>query len=95
MNSGGTISKNAVAQTGQRTGERKLYAKLETLARSPYIGRSRDELLPGLRSFPVGDSMIFYLPLTDEIEVVHVLYGRRDIERIFQEEGEEEENMQG
>lgn len=69
---------------------RKLYTKLETLACSPSIGRTRDELFPGLRSFPFGDYLIFYFPLTDGIEVVRVLYGRRDIERIFQEEGEEE-----
>ncbi|MEQ8464840.1 hypothetical protein [Coleofasciculus sp. E1-EBD-02] len=37
------------------------------------------------------DYLIFYLPLTNGIEVVRVLYGRRDIERIFAEEGEEEE----
>jgi len=70
---------------------RKLYAKLETLARSPHIGRPRDELLPGLRSFPFKDYLIFYFPLTNGIEVVRVLYGRRDIERIFQEEEEEDE----
>ncbi|MEQ9483410.1 type II toxin-antitoxin system RelE/ParE family toxin [Coleofasciculus sp. F4-SAH-05] len=70
---------------------RKLYAKLETLAQNPYIGRIRDELLPELRSFPFRDYLIFYFPLTNGIEVVRVLYGRRDIERIFVEEGEEEE----
>jgi len=70
---------------------RKLYAKLETLAQNPYIGRIRDELLPELRSFPFRNYLIFYCPLTNGIEVVRVLYGRRDIERIFAEEGEEEE----
>ncbi|MEQ9552797.1 MAG: type II toxin-antitoxin system RelE/ParE family toxin [Coleofasciculus sp. G3-WIS-01] len=70
---------------------RKLYAKLETLAQNPYMGRTRDELLPELRSFPFRDYLIFYFPLTNGIEVVRVLYGRRDIERIFAEEEEEEE----
>ncbi|MEQ8999712.1 MAG: type II toxin-antitoxin system RelE/ParE family toxin [Coleofasciculus sp. B1-GNL1-01] len=70
---------------------RKLYAKLEILAQNPYIGRIRDELLPELRSFPFRNYLIFYFPLTNGIEVVRVLYGRRDIERIFAEEGEEEE----
>jgi toxin ParE1/3/4 len=65
---------------------RRLYAKLETLAQNPYMGRTRDELLPELRSFPFKDYVIFYFPLTNGIEVVRVLYGRRDIERIFQEE---------
>ncbi|MDY6785623.1 MAG: type II toxin-antitoxin system RelE/ParE family toxin [Cyanobacteriota bacterium] len=70
---------------------RKLYSKLETLARNPYIGRSRDEFIPELRSFPFRDYLIFYFPLTNGIEVVRVLYGRRDIERIFEEEEEAEE----
>jgi len=34
---------------------RKLYAKMQTLAANPNIGRKRDELLPGLRSFPYGN----------------------------------------
>lgn len=72
---------------------RKLYAKLETLAQNPYIGRTRDELLPELRSFPFKDYLIFYFPLKNGIEVVRVLYGRRDIERIFAEEEEEPEDM--
>lgn len=71
----------------------KLYAKLKTLALSPHIGRPRDELLPGLRSFPFKDYLIFYFPLSVGIEVVRVLYGRRDIERIFQEEEDEEEEI--
>jgi plasmid stabilization system protein ParE len=35
--------------------------------------------------------LIFYVPLANGIEVVRVLRGRRDIERIFQEEEDEEE----
>ncbi|MEQ8971758.1 MAG: type II toxin-antitoxin system RelE/ParE family toxin [Coleofasciculus sp. C1-SOL-03] len=51
---------------------RKLYAKLETLAQNPYIGRIRDELLPELRSFPFRNYLIFYFPLTNGIEVVRL-----------------------
>jgi len=68
---------------------RQLFLKLETLAQNPYIGRTRDELLPGLRSFPFKNYLIFYFPLKKGIDVVRVLDGRRDIERIFQEEMEE------
>ena len=34
-----------------------------TLAQFPYIGISRDELMPALRSLPVGNYLIFYLPI--------------------------------
>jgi toxin ParE1/3/4 len=72
---------------------RKLNAKMETLARNPYIGRTQDELLPGLRSFPLKNYMIFYYPLENGIEVVRVLRGRRDIERIFEGEEDEQEEI--
>lgn len=53
------------------------------LAQFPYIGISRDELLPDLRSVPVGNYLIFYFPIPDGIEVVRVLPGMRDIEALF------------
>ena len=57
--------------------------RCKTLAQFPYIGTSRDDLLPNLRSLPVGNYLIFYLPLPDGIEVVRVLAGMRDIDAIF------------
>ena len=52
------------------------------IAQSPEIGRRRDELSPGLRSFPFGNYMIFYRH-TQHIEVIRVLHAARDIENIF------------
>jgi toxin ParE1/3/4 len=56
------------------------------LARRPQMGRSRSELAPDLRSFPVGQYVIFYLPLPKGIEIVRVLHGARDIEPILRED---------
>ena len=56
------------------------------LAAQPIIGRSRSELAPGMRSFPVGRYLIFYAPLEDGIDVVRVLHGARDIDAIFKPE---------
>ena len=53
------------------------------LARSPHLGRSREELGPGLRSFPVGDYLIFYLPSKTGIVVVRVLSGYRDLDKLL------------
>ena len=54
------------------------------LARNPYLGRQRDDLRPGYRSFPIGDYVVFYrLTGTGEILVLRVIHGRRDLERIF------------
>lgn len=54
-----------------------------TLAQFPHIGTNRDELLPDLRSIPVGNYLIFFLPVSDGIEVVRVLPGMRDIDALF------------
>lgn len=70
---------------------RKLYAKMQILAASPNIGRRRDELVPGLRSFPYGNYVIFYLPTENGIEVVRVLQGSRDIVQVFQSTEDEAE----
>jgi toxin ParE1/3/4 len=53
--------------------------KFHILAQRPRIGRARDELAEGLRSFPVGRYVIFYLPLPEGIEIVRVLHGARDL----------------
>jgi toxin ParE1/3/4 len=56
------------------------------LADTPGIGRPRDDLAPGLRSLAVGDYLIFYVEVPGGIDIVHVLHGARDIERLFREE---------
>src|SRR5512135_682612 len=57
--------------------------KCRTLATSPLMGRTRDELHPGIRSFPVGHCVIFYQPIEDGIEVVRVLHGARDFPSVL------------
>jgi toxin ParE1/3/4 len=52
------------------------------LAQSPYSGKKRDELLQGLRSFPVRNYVIFYFPLENGVEIVRVMHGSRDIDKI-------------
>ena len=55
----------------------------QKLAEQPGIGRGRPELQTGLHSFAVGRYVIFYRPSPDGIEVVRVLHGMRDLERIL------------
>lgn len=52
----------------------------EMLTQNPLAGRERPELQRGLRSFPVGSYLVFYLPLSDGIEIVRVMSGRQDID---------------
>ena len=52
----------------------------DMLAQAPLAGRARNELAVKLRSFPVGNYVIFYIPIPDGIEVVRVMHGRQDID---------------
>jgi toxin ParE1/3/4 len=49
------------------------------LAAQPLIGRSRDELRPGIRSTVVGQYVLFYRVTDAAVEVVRFLHGSRDI----------------
>jgi toxin ParE1/3/4 len=54
------------------------------LAQHPYIGRTRNDWRPGLRSFPVDDYLIIYRIIEgDTVLILHVVHGRRDIGALF------------
>ena len=75
-----------IAQDNPDAADRLLDAineRCNLLARFPLVGTSRDELLPSLRSVPMGSYLVFYLPLDDGIEVIRVLHGARDIDVFF------------
>lgn len=52
----------------------------QMLAENPFAGRERPELRKDLRSFPVGRYVIFYVALSDGIDVVCVMHGQQDID---------------
>lgn len=53
------------------------------LSQFPDMGRQRDDLLTGLRSFPIKPYLIFYSKIADGIEIVRVLHQSRDIDTQF------------
>jgi toxin ParE1/3/4 len=54
------------------------------LSQYPNIGRRRDnDLRPGLRSFPVGEYLIIYRMRDEDVLILRVLRGSRDIEALF------------
>ena len=54
-----------------------------SLAETPELGRSREELGRALRSFPVGRYVLFYRRTPGGIEIARVLHGMRDLDAIF------------
>lgn len=80
-----------VAESGVERADRLLdliYEKCQQLAEYPEMGRARHELLMNLRSLTVKNYVILYQPTAEGIEVLRVLYGARDIHRIFDEMGD-------
>ena len=65
---------------------RDITESFKLLVDYPESGTKRNELRRGLRSFPVGNYIVFYSITGAGIEIVRVLHGRRDIERIFSDE---------
>lgn len=47
---------------------------------NPKAGRARPELAESIRSFPVGNYILFYRPIQDGIELVRFLSARLDID---------------
>jgi len=57
------------------------------LATYPHLGRRRDEdLRPGLRSFPVGDYVIIYRVEAEDVLILHIIRGSRDIRTLLRVE---------
>lgn len=57
--------------------------RCQLLAEMPLLGRQRDELQPGLRSFLLGRYILFYRINEEQIEIVRVLSGYQDIESLL------------
>jgi toxin ParE1/3/4 len=58
--------------------------RFHLLANHPYIGRRRDhELRPGLRSLPVRDYIFLYRIEEDDVLILRILHGSRDIKALF------------
>ena len=61
----------------------RFYAAFELRAQFPYSGQKQPSSIPELRRMLVDPYLVFYLPLEDGIEVVRILHGRRDIDRLL------------
>ena len=57
--------------------------KLDLLSDFPGMGPRRDELLSGLRSFPIGNYILFYRLAAGGIELVRAVHGARDVTELF------------
>ena len=65
---------------------RKLDETLGMLSEHPNAGQRRPELRPRLRSFPVGNYLIFYRPMRRGVELVRILHGARNLRQVFKKD---------
>jgi toxin ParE1/3/4 len=53
------------------------------LGDNPKAGRERPELNDGLRSFPLGNYLVFYRIWAGKISITRVLHSARDLDELF------------
>lgn len=58
----------------------RIVAVMNRLAEMPRMGSLRLPSHPDVRSFPVGNHLVFYRSIEDGIEIIRVIHGARDWE---------------
>lgn len=84
---------NYIAMHNTRAADRfisRIQWKLKGCLMYPKAGTPRDELLPGARSVPVGNYLIFYRPVAAGVRVLRVWDARRGWEQLFDGIADEE-----
>jgi toxin ParE1/3/4 len=56
---------------------------LQKLSLNPQVGRARDEVSTGIRSFRVASHIAFYIPKDDRLTVIRLLHPSQDIQLAF------------
>ncbi len=62
----------------------ELELALQKLSLNPNLGRSREEVGHGIRSFRIASHIAFYLPREGGLTVIRLLHPGRDIELAFE-----------
>ena len=62
-----------------------IYGRFVLLGTYQHAGRQRDDLLPGLRVFPVGDYVLLYRVEGDDVLIVRVVRASRDLEALVRD----------
>lgn len=80
------ITDHTLATWGERQAEKYLAdldQRLRWLAQNPKVGRLRDDIGEGYRSFPHGAHVIFYVIGEEGVAIIGVPHGAMDIEAYF------------
>lgn len=75
-----------IAKFDERAADRAIefiQRRCEVVLRFPHGGEACPAYGHNMRRFPAGNYVIFYKPDEDGIQIVRVLDGRRDLEKVF------------
>ena len=64
----------------------QLTQRINQLSRLPRMGRTRDDIEEGLRGLLIRPYVLFYRLEIDEIVIVRILHGSRDLGSVAEEE---------
>lgn len=62
---------------------RDIDAKCALLLERPQIGKTREEIGPGIRSFPYRRYLVLYRIIAEGVEIVRVVHGARQLEGLL------------
>jgi len=62
----------------------QLDAAFQVTVRTPEIGVMKEEYSKNIRQYIFGNYLIFYLIRIDDIQIVRVLHGKRDVPNLFE-----------
>jgi toxin ParE1/3/4 len=79
------VATHASIETADRVVD-SLTTRFFLLSRYPRVGRRRDHLRPGIRSFPVGECIVLYRLEGEDVLILRVVRGSRDLEALLLEE---------
>ena len=57
--------------------------KCALLASNPKLGPARPDIAPDLRYFTAGNYLILYREISNQVEIVRILHGARNLNAIF------------
>lgn len=63
-----------------------IYSRFVLLGTYPRAGRRRDDLVPGVRVFPVGECVVLYRVEGDDVLTQRVVRGSRDLDALLHTE---------
>jgi toxin ParE1/3/4 len=66
----------------------KLESKFSKIVTFPLLGRKRNEILMNIRTIPLDNYLILYMPIGNDIEILRVVSGYRDLSTLFAETNE-------